>query len=123
MSSATPPSTPVPEHWRIDAGGADVALLDIPPVSDRVRRFDVDVSFVVRTPAESALKPWHELAVELDGRKQWSRRIATSNPGDQDSLDYHVRVSVDAGAPLRVRALTKVRGAVRHRLIIEATEG
>ena len=114
---------PAPEQWRIDAGDDDVALLDIPPVSDRVRRFHVDVIFVVRTPAESTPKPWHELAVELDGRKQWSRRIDSSNPGEQDSLDYHVRVSVDAGSPLRVRALTKVRGAQRLRLLIEATEG
>lgn len=125
MSSrnTSPTPTPAPEQWRIDAGDADVALLDIPPVSDRVRRFDVDVSFIVRTPAESSVQPWHELAVELDGRKQWSRRINSSNPGEQDGLDYHVSVSVDAGAPLRVRALTKVRGALRHRLLIEATEG
>ena len=121
---STPASPhPAPEQWRIDAGAADVALLDIPPVSDRVRHFHVDVSFVVRTPAYATPKPWHELAVELDGRRQWSRRIDTSNPGEQDGLDYHVRVSVDAGAPLRVRALTKVRGAMRHRLLIEATEG
>ena len=114
-------SDPAPEQWRIDAGDADVAVLDIPPVSGRVRRFDVDVSFVVRAPVD-AVKPWHELSVELDGRKQWSRRIATSNPGDHDGLDYHVRVSVDIGAPLRVRALTKVRGALRQRLLIEAVE-
>jgi hypothetical protein len=122
-SKASAIPTPAPEQWRIDAGDADVALLDIPPVSDRVRSFHVDVSFVVRTPTESTPKPWHELAVELDGRRQWSRRIDSSNPGEQDGLDYHVRVSVDAGAPLRVRALTKVRGAVRQRLLIEATEG
>jgi len=124
MSSATRPhpSATAPEQWRLDAGDADVAVLDIPPVSDRVRRFDVDVSFVVRSPAEAS-GPWHELTVELDGRKQWSRRIGTSNPGEQDSLDYHVRVSVDAGAPLRVRALTKVRGVQRVRLVIEAVEG
>jgi hypothetical protein len=96
--SASATRSSAPEQWHLDAGNADVAVLDIPPVSDRVRRFDVDVSFVVRTPAESAVKPWHELAVELDGRKQWSRRIDTSNPGEQDGLDYHVRVSVDAGA-------------------------
>jgi hypothetical protein len=123
-STPHPPSSsgPAPEHWRIDAGDADVALLDIPPVSDRVRRFHVDVSFAVRTPAGSTPRPWHELAVELDGRKQWSRRIDSSNPGEQDGLDYHVRVSVDAGSPLRVRALTKVRGSQRLRLVIEATE-
>ena len=119
-ASATQDSTP--EQWRLDAGDADVAVLDIPPVSDRVRRFDVDVSFVVRAPDEIGAA-WHELSVELDGRRQWSRRIATSNPGEQDGLDYHVRVSVAAGAPLRVRALTKVRGAVRQRLLIEAVEG
>jgi len=111
----------MPEQWRLDVGDADVAVLDIPPVSDRVRRFEVDVSFVVRAPAELG-SAWHELAVELDGRKQWSHRIATSNPGEQDGLDYHVRVSVATGSALRVRALTKVRGAVRQRLVIEAVE-
>jgi hypothetical protein len=118
-SSATTASAP--EQWRLDAGDADVAVLNIPPVSGRMRRFEVDVSFVVRAPDDVGAA-WHELAVELDGRKQWSRRIGTSNPGEQDGLDYHVRVSVAAGAALRVRALTKVRGAVRQRLLIEAVE-
>lgn len=124
MPAAKSPAAPTTaaERWRIDAGDADIAVLDIPPVSDRVRHFDVDVSFVVRSPAEPAAA-WHQLAVELDGRRQWSRRIATSNPGEEDSLDYHVRVSVAIGSPLRVRALTQLRGAVRKRLTIEASEG
>jgi hypothetical protein len=121
VPSASASSHSAPEQWRLDAGDADVAVLNIPPVSGRMRRFEVDVSFVVRAPEELGTA-WHELAVELDGRKQWSRRIGTSNPGEQDGLDYHVRVSVAAEAALRVRATTKVRGAVRQRLVIEAVE-
>ena len=88
---------------------------------ETIRLGEVDVSFVVRAPDDVGAA-WHELSVELDGRKQWARRIGTSNPGEQDGLDYHVRVSVAAGAALRVRAMTKVRGAVRQRLLIEAVE-
>lgn len=115
-----PDSTP--ERWHIDAGPADIAVLDVPPALARTRRFDIDVAFVVRRPAE-ATSAWHELAVELDGRRQWTRRIDTSNPGQTDGLDYHVRIDVPAGAPLRVRALTRVSGAARVRLQIEAVEG
>jgi hypothetical protein len=46
----------------------------------------------------------------------------TSNPGQTDSLDYHVRVDVPEGEALRVRASTKVHGAARRRLHIEADE-
>ncbi len=110
-----------PERWSIDAGDADVALLDVPPAEGRMRRFEIDVRFVVRCPAEAA-GAWHAITVELDGRRHWQRRIPTSNPGNTDSLDYHCRVEVPEGAPLRVRALTQVRGAVRQQLRIDAEE-
>jgi hypothetical protein len=112
----------VPETWRVDAGDADSASLTIPPIGERARRFDIDVTFVVRCPPEGR-QPSHALTVELDGRRQWSRRIRTSNPGQTDGLDYHVRVEVAAGAALRVRALTQVSGAIRAKLAIEAVEG
>lgn len=112
---------PAPEHWAIDAGDADVALLDVPPAAARTRRFEVDVRFVVRCPAEPA-EAWHALTVELDGKRHWQRRITTSNPGQTDSLDYHCRVEVPEGAALRIRALTQVRGAVRRQLRIDAEE-
>jgi hypothetical protein len=86
------------EQWQVDVGDADIATLDIPP----------------------ALR--ERMSVELNGRRQWSRQIATSNPGQTDSLDYHVRVDVPEGDALRVRASTTVRGALRRQLRIEAEE-
>jgi hypothetical protein len=108
------------EHWQVDAGEADIATLDIPPAL-RARRFHVDVRFIVACPAAGA-GAWHAMTVELNGRRQWSRQIATSNPGQTDSLDYHVRVDVPEGEALRVRASTKVHGAARRQLHIEADE-
>ncbi len=113
---------PTEERWCVDAGDADVALLDIPPHLSRTRRFEVDVRFVVQCP-EPAGEAWHALTVELDGRQHWSRRIATSNPGQTDSLDFHCRVELPVGAGLRVRALARVGGAARRRqLRVEAEE-
>jgi hypothetical protein len=116
--AATPRS---PERWQVDVGDADIATLDIPAVLARSRRFHIDVQFVVQCPAEPR-GAWHALTLELDGRREWSRQIDTSNPGQTDTLDYHVQVEVPAGRGLRVRALTQVRGAVRRRLRIEAEE-
>lgn len=112
---------PIAERWCVDAGDADVALLDVPPHLWRARRFEVDVRFVVQCPAPAG-DAWHALTVELDGRQHWSRRIATSNPGQTDSLDFHCRVEVPAGASLRVRALARAGGARRRQLRIEAEE-
>jgi hypothetical protein len=42
--------TPRPEQWHADAGDADIATLDIPPALGRVRRFHIDVRFVVLCP-------------------------------------------------------------------------
>jgi hypothetical protein len=82
-----------PEHWATDAGDADVALLDVPPAEARARRFEIDVRFVVRCPDRLA-EAWHALTVELD-----------------------------AGAPLRIRALAQAHGARRLQLRIDAEEG
>jgi hypothetical protein len=109
------------EQRQIDVGDADVATLHIPPVLDRARRFDVDVRFVVQCPADGGAA-WHALTVEVNGKREWSRRIETSNPGQTDSLDYHFRVEVATAAALRVRAMTRVQGAVRRRLVIEASQ-
>ncbi len=46
-------SEPRPERWSIDAGDADVAVLDVPPAEGRTRRFEIDVRFVVRCPADA----------------------------------------------------------------------
>lgn len=117
-------STLVPEVWRCDVGDADVATLIIPPALAQGRRFDIDVRFEVDCPpiGMAGALAWHGLTVEVNGRREWQRRIATSNPGHTDSLDYHFRVEAPAGAGVRVRALTTVKGARRRRLFIEAVE-
>ena len=112
---------PTLEHWHVDVATGDIATLDIPPALARVRRFDVDVRFVVRCPQDNATAS-HAMTVEVNGRREWSRQIATSNPGQDDSLDYHFRIDVAQGAALRVRAITRVRGAARQRLCIAAEE-
>jgi len=109
------------EQWRVDVSDADIATLDIPPALGRVRRFHVDVRFQVRCPADAA-EATHAMTVEVNGRREWARQIATHNPGQSDSLDYHFRVDVAESAALRVRATTRVRGAQRLRLVIEAEE-
>lgn len=111
----------MPEQWQIDVGDADVATLNIPPVQDRARRLHIDVRFVVQCPADGGAA-WHAMTVEVNGKREWSRQIATSNPGQTDSLDYHFRIDVATAAALRVRAVTRVQGAVRRRLLIEASE-
>ena len=112
---------PAAEQWQVDAGDADVATLHIPPTLARARRFHVDVRFVVQCPAEGSTA-WHAMTVEVNGQREWSRQIATSNPGQTDSLDYHFRIEAPVGTALRVRALTWVQGAARRRLCIEAGE-
>ncbi len=112
---------PRSEQWQVDVGDADVATLHIPPVLDRTRRIHIDVRFIVHCPADDGAA-WHAMTVEINGRREWSRQIETSNPGQTDSLDYHCRVEVAVAAALRVRAITRVHGAVRRRLVIEAGE-
>jgi hypothetical protein len=109
------------ERWAVDAGAADVAMLDIPASARHERVFDIDVRFVVRVP-DPAAGAWHALSVDLDGARQWSRRLASANPGQTDSLDYHCRRSVGVGQALRVRAAAQAGGAARLQLLIEAEE-
>jgi hypothetical protein len=111
----------MPEQWQIDVGDADVATLHVAPVLGHARRFEVDVRFVVQCPADGSAA-WHAMTVEVDGRREWARQIKTSNPGQTDSLDYHFRVEVPVASALRVRAVTRVQGAVRRRLFIEVSE-
>jgi hypothetical protein len=112
---------PTAEQWQVDVGDADVATLRIPPVFDRARRLHIDVRFVVQCPADGSAA-WHAMTVEVNGRREWSRQIETSSPGQTDSLDHHFRIDVAVAAALRVRAMTRVHGAVRRRLVIEAGE-
>jgi hypothetical protein len=112
---------PVPELWRGDAGNASVAVLHIPGALDRRRTFDIDVALIVRVPVEGN-EPWHELAVELDGRQQWRRRIPSHSPGQTDGLDYHHRIELETGRALRIRATAGVGGSRVQQLCIEARE-
>lgn len=114
-------ANPAAEQWQVDVGDADVATLHIPPTLGRARRFHVDVRFVVMCPADGTAA-WHAMTVEINGRREWARQIDTNNPGQTDSLDYHCRVEVPVASGLRVRALTRVQGATRRRLCIEASE-
>ena len=93
-----------PEHWRADSAGDSVVVLDIPASLSRLREFDIDVTLVVSVPAQG-IQAWHELNLEVDGLKQWSRRIVSSCPGHTDGLDYHCRIHMEAERSLRVRAL------------------
>ena len=123
------PAEAAPERWRVDAGAAEVARLDIPPSAQRERVFEIDLRFVVRPPASGAAA-WHAMNVDLNGVREWSRRCETHNPAPSpegtlpapDTLDYHCRVVLPLGRALRVRAVTQVGGAQRVRLVIEAEE-
>ena len=61
-----------------------------------------------------------DVQVLADGRQLWHRRIATSNAGSSDSLDYRFSRSVPVGQALRVLARGAVAGVARSRLLIEA---
>jgi hypothetical protein len=115
------PSTYTPEHWSVDAAASDVAVLTIPASAQRDRVFEIDVRFAVRTTA-AVDDAWHALGVELNGAREWSRRIPTANPGQIDSLDFHCRRRVSLGEALRIRATTQVGQAQRQRLQIDAEE-
>jgi hypothetical protein len=118
-----------PERWSRDAGSADVAVLDIPASAQRDRVFEIDVGLTVRSAAPGdaarakAAAPSHALSVELNGAREWSRHIPTSNPGETDTLDWRCRRVVPLGQALRIRAITQVSGQVqRVRLLVTAEE-
>lgn len=112
--------TAKPELWRTEVGDA-VAVLHIPGALKRARTFDIDVSLLVSVPDDND-EAWHGLTLEVDGKQQWQRRIASSCPGQTDGLDYHCRVLLEAGPALRIRAVADARGSVVQRLQIEARE-
>lgn len=111
---------PSPEHWRTESPDG-VAVLNIPGLNGRARVFDVDVSLLVNVPADLG-DAWLELAVEFDGRRQWSRRIPAHNPGQTDSLDYHQRLKLEAEQGIRLRAIATVKGVRVKELVVEARE-
>lgn len=110
-----------PERWVLDAGDAVEAVLTIPADAQRERRFEIACALTVRCP-EDLRGAWHELQVSANGVQQWQRRIASSNPGSFDGMDYHFSRSVPVGEPLRVLVRSAVHGVARSRLLIEADE-
>lgn len=115
----TPAAAARPEHWRIDAGDADVATLVIPADALRSRRFEIDCRFVVMRLADGAK---HGMRVDVDGALEWTRQAPTENPGHTDSMDYHFRRELPAGQPLRIIVKTQAKQARRVALTIEADE-
>lgn len=110
-----------PERWHVDAGDGDIAVLTVPPVLRRDRVFEVDLRFAVRTPAEPGA--WLSVTLELDGAREWTRRIDAQCPGETDSLDFHCRRELPEGRALRIRAVTRVGGGARRlRLELSAEE-
>jgi hypothetical protein len=115
------PETPdTPEHWDVRCPGGDVAVLTIPADARRERRFEITCRFVVARRGDAPAT--HAMTVEVDGAHEWTREAATENPGHTDSLDYHFRRDVPAGQDLRIVAKTRVDGAQRVDLGIEAEE-
>lgn len=109
------------EYWKYDAGTESVASLVIPAALGRARTFDLDATLLVSVLADAA-EPWHELTVEVDGRRVWARRIPSHNPGETDGLDYHCRLTVEADAECRVRAKASGKGSRVLSLVLEARE-
>ena len=117
---SVPSSESTPEHWRVESSDG-VAVLNIPGLNGRARRFDVDVALLVNVPADTH-GAWLELTVEFDGLRQWSRRIPAHNPGQTDGLDYHQRLRLEAEQGIRIRAVAKLKGVLLRELVIEARE-
>lgn len=109
------------EHWKYDAGTDSVASMTIPAALGRARTFDLDAMLVVSVPAEVSDNS-HELAVEVDGRHLWARRISSHHLGETDSLEYHCRLTIEADADCRVRAKATCKGSRVVSLRLEARE-
>jgi len=114
-----------PEYWHAETRSDSVVVMNIPGLLSRAREFDIDVSVVVAVPSHAqdpVSASWHELTLEVDGRRQWSRRVPSHNPGESDGLDYHLRLRLEAGQSVRVRAVAACQGSQVRHLQIEARE-
>ena len=121
-NTTMPPNAQIqPEHWSVDAGTESVAVLTIPGLLSRARVFDVDATLIVEVPRDTE-GAWHQLTIELDGQREWSRRIPSHNPGQTDGLDHHQRVRLELGQGVRVRATVAVKGVRIRQLLLEARE-
>ena len=109
------------EYWKYDAGTDSVASLVIPAALGRERTFDLDATLRVHVPADVS-ESSHELTVEVDGHRLWSRRIPNHNLGETDSSEYHCRLAVKADVDCRVRAKATCKGSRVLSLVLEARE-
>jgi hypothetical protein len=121
MTPQPKPPERQPEHWLTDTDTAPVAVLNIPGLLSCPRVFDIDATLIVEVP-DAPQGAWLELTVELDGQRQWSRRIPAHNPGQTDGLDYHQRVRLEVAQGIRIRAVVAVKGVRIQRLWVEARE-
>ena len=110
-----------PERWTVDAGGAAEAVLVIPADPRRERGFEIACAMTVRCGDDLA-GAWHEMAVLANGALQWRRRIASSNPGSFDGLDYRFARTLAPGESLRIVVRCACRGVLAQRLLVEADE-
>lgn len=113
-------SASTPERWRIDAGDAAIAKLDIPADLQRERDFEIAVTLTVSAP--EGVDAWHQLRIYAHGELQWSRRVATQNPGAFDGLEFRFRRRIAVGQSLRLLAQADGGAIRRLRLVIEAEE-
>jgi hypothetical protein len=113
-------TVPMPERWSADSGHRDVARLDIPADSLRDRSFEIFIRLVVSNKSAKA-GATHGMRVLVDGALEWSRSVPTHSDGN-DSLDLRLRRVVSAGRPLRLTAISELRGSVRVSLSIAAEE-
>ena len=109
------------EYWKTDAGTDSVAALVIPAALGRGRTFDLDATLLVSVLA-GASESWHELTVEVDGQRLWTRRIPSHNLGETDGLEYHCRLAIEPDADCRVLAKANCKGARVLSLVLEARE-
>lgn len=109
------------EYWKYDAGTDSIASLVIPAALGRKRTFDLDATLLVHVQPDAAGN-WFELAVEVDGKRVWDRRIPSHNLGETDGLEYHCRLTVEADADCRLRAKANSKDARVLSLVLEARE-
>jgi hypothetical protein len=109
-----------PERWYADSGHRDVVKLDIPADALRERTFELFCRLVVANKTARA-DATHSMRVLVDGALEWSRTVLT-HPDGNDTLDLRLRRTVPAGRPLRLTAISELRGSTRVSLSISAEE-
>lgn len=121
MNRPSPTQVPRSERWRAEAGSQGLLRLEIPPHASRERVFDIHCAIRVRL-REARSDAWHRMVVQVDGRLEWERRLATQSPGETDGLEVHLRRRVPIGEGLRLLVRSEVAVTQRLAIVIEAEE-